>query len=231
MKTVGSILKAAREKKALSLEQVRKATKIHPRFLKALESGDYFAFSSSPHLKGFLRTYARFLELDEEEVMAFLRREYDEKNNQVEIGGVKALRGPRIFWTAGWVVSVFAAILIIAFLAYLFWGYQRYARAPLLVVDQPAADLTISEPSLEVAGYASQGAEVKLNGEKLFLSGEGKFTATITLSYGLNTLEFVATSPLGRETEVTRTVIVEAPVEEEEEKPTLLPAFFKSAIF
>jgi len=213
MKTVGSILKTAREEKALSLDRVKKATKIHPRFLKALEEGDYSVFSSPVHLKGFLRTYARFLELDEEEVMAFLRREYDEKKVQRRIEQVKALQGSRMFWTPGWVISIFAAVLVLVFFGYLFWGYQRYARAPFLAIDQPASDITINEAFFEIAGRASREVEVSLNGERLPLSEEGQFATTITLSYGVNTLEFVAVNPLGRRTVITRTVVVEAPTE------------------
>lgn len=214
MKTVGSILKSAREEKGLTLDEIREATRIHPRFLAALEEGDYSVFSSPVHLKGFLRTYARFLELDEEEVMAFFRREYDEREAQEKISGIKALQRPRVFWTPGWLVSVFAIVLVLTFLGYLFWGYQRYTRTPFLAVDQPVADLTVSETVLEVVGRASREVEVSLNGETLSLSEEGRFETTIALSYGVNTLEFVATSPLGRKTIITRTVVVKAPVEE-----------------
>lgn len=213
MKTVGSILKTAREEKALSLNQVKEVTKIHPRFLKALEEGDYSVFSSPVHLKGFLRTYARFLELDEEEAMAFLRREYDEKKVQRKIAQVKVLQGSRMFWTPGWVISIFAVVLVLVFFGYLFWGYQQYAGAPFLAIDQPASDITINETFLEITGRASREAEVSLNGERLPLSEEGQLTTTITLSYGVNTLEFVAVNPLGRRTVITRTVVVEAPTE------------------
>lgn len=214
MKTVGSILKKAREKEGLSFDQVREATKIHPRFLKALETGSYSAFSSAVHLKGFLRTYARFLDLDVEEVMAFFRREYDERSRAQKIKGLEPLRGPRITLTPGWVITISAVVLVLVFLGYIVWGYQRYARPPFLAVDQPSSDITVNEEKLTISGRAGREAEVSLNGEEVALSAEGRFTLIITLSEGVNTLEFVAVNPLGRRTVVTRMVVLETPPEE-----------------
>lgn len=214
MKSVGSILKTARGKKGLAFKQIQQEIKIHPRFLQALERGDYSVFASPVHIKGFLRTYARFLGLDEKEVMAFFRREYDEKRAQKEVSRVKPLSGPRVFWTPGWIVGAVGALLVFVFLGYLFWSYQHYAGAPFLVVDQPASDLTTEETVIEVRGRVSRGAEVSLNGEGLPVSEDGRFHSTVSLGYGMNALEFVATNPFGRKTVVTRTVIVPAPESE-----------------
>lgn len=211
MKSVGSILKSAREKRGLTYERIRRETKIHPRFLRALEKGDYAVFSSPVHIKGFLRTYARFLDLDEEELMAFFRREYDEKRAQKRIRAVNPLKGPRFFWTPGWIIGAIGALLVFTFLGYLLWGYFRYARAPFLAVDEPASDMVIAEEAIEVRGRASKDAEVSLNGERLSLSEDGRFYAVVSLIQGANTLEFVAVSPFGRETEIVRTVVVETP--------------------
>ena len=63
-KTVGEILRAAREEKKLSVEQVNRETKMSAQTIRALEQDDFGAFSSETYLKGFLRTYADFLGLD-----------------------------------------------------------------------------------------------------------------------------------------------------------------------
>jgi cytoskeletal protein RodZ len=63
-KTIGELLRAAREEKKLSLEQVNRETKISAQTIRALEQDDFGAFSSDIYLKGFLRTYAQFLGLD-----------------------------------------------------------------------------------------------------------------------------------------------------------------------
>lgn len=63
-KTVGEILRAAREDKKLTVEQVNKETRISVQTVRSLERDDFGAFPSETYLKGFLRNYADFLGLD-----------------------------------------------------------------------------------------------------------------------------------------------------------------------
>jgi cytoskeletal protein RodZ len=63
-KTVGEILRTAREARKLSVEQVNRETKISVQTIRALEEDDFGAFPSETYVKGFVRTYAEFLGLD-----------------------------------------------------------------------------------------------------------------------------------------------------------------------
>jgi cytoskeletal protein RodZ len=63
-KTVGEILRTAREARKLSVEQVNRETKISVQTVRSLEQDDFGAFPSETYLKGFVRTYADFLGLD-----------------------------------------------------------------------------------------------------------------------------------------------------------------------
>ena len=63
-KTVGEILRTAREARKLSVEQVNRETKISVQTVRSLEQDDFGAFPSETYLKGFVRTYAEFLGLD-----------------------------------------------------------------------------------------------------------------------------------------------------------------------
>ena len=63
-KTVGEILRNAREARKLSVEQVNRETKISVQTVRALEGDDFGGFPSETYLKGFVRTYADFLGLD-----------------------------------------------------------------------------------------------------------------------------------------------------------------------
>jgi cytoskeletal protein RodZ len=62
--TIGEMLRAAREAKKLSVEQVNRETRISVQTIRALEGDDFGAFPSETYLKGFLRNYADFLGLD-----------------------------------------------------------------------------------------------------------------------------------------------------------------------
>lgn len=71
-KTIGEILRAAREDKQLTIEQVNRETKISVQTIGALEDDDFGAFPSETYLKGFLRTYADFLGLESGKLWAMM---------------------------------------------------------------------------------------------------------------------------------------------------------------
>ncbi len=64
MDELGAILREAREARGLSLTDVQQQLRITPRFLEALEQGNYHVLPSPVHVRGYLRNYARFLHLD-----------------------------------------------------------------------------------------------------------------------------------------------------------------------
>lgn len=209
MKTVGSILKKGREKKGLSYKDVFQATKIHPRFLSALEEGNWSAFSSAVHAKGFLKNYAEYLGLNTDDVLAFFRREYDEKENQKRLKNfIKPLSAPRLVITPGLVLATATIIFLTLFFGYVIYQYRSFAGAPILIIDEPRTDLTVSDPLLNIVGRTDPDATVSLNGQKITAGEKGTFSAHITLAEGVNTLNFVAENKLGKENKVTRTVVL-----------------------
>jgi len=70
--SVGEKLRKARLEKGLSFDEVYKQTRIYPRVLEGLEQDRAHNFLSLLYIKGFLRSYARYLGLDGE----ILLREY-----------------------------------------------------------------------------------------------------------------------------------------------------------
>ncbi len=63
-KTVGMILKEARQSKGLSLADVEKGTSIRSRYLEAVENDEYDKTPGEVFLKGMIRNYGNFLDLD-----------------------------------------------------------------------------------------------------------------------------------------------------------------------
>lgn len=61
---LGNELRDARLRLNFTLLQVEKQTKIRVKYLEALEQGNYSMLPSGVHARGFLRAYARFLNLD-----------------------------------------------------------------------------------------------------------------------------------------------------------------------
>jgi len=66
---VGSLLREAREAKGITLAEAHEGTRINIQFLEALEDGQYDQLPTLVHTKGYLRNYARFLNLDPEPIL------------------------------------------------------------------------------------------------------------------------------------------------------------------
>jgi cytoskeletal protein RodZ len=69
----GERLKRERELREVTLEEITSATRIGPRFLEALENEEWEKLPGGVFNRGFVRSVARYLGLDEESFLA----EYD----------------------------------------------------------------------------------------------------------------------------------------------------------
>ena len=61
---IGSSLRDARMRQGLEIPDVERATRIRGKYLRALESESFDILPSQAYIKGFLRSYADFLDLD-----------------------------------------------------------------------------------------------------------------------------------------------------------------------
>jgi transcriptional regulator with XRE-family HTH domain len=66
---LGNLLREAREAKGLTLAEVQEETRISRKFLDALENGQFESLPTSVHVRGYLRNYARYLNLDPEPLL------------------------------------------------------------------------------------------------------------------------------------------------------------------
>ncbi len=85
MDELGQILRQARENKGLTLKEVQDQIRINPAYLQALEESDYSALPSAVHARGFLRNYARFLNLDPAPLLE--RYQYSQKQSMTSANG------------------------------------------------------------------------------------------------------------------------------------------------
>ena len=69
--SLGLYLQNARQERGLSLDDVVHAIKVRRRILESFEQGDFNPNISPVHVRGFLRTYAAFLGLDEDLILQY----------------------------------------------------------------------------------------------------------------------------------------------------------------
>ena len=75
MATVAEQLRCAREAQNMTVYQVAETTKIKTEHVRALEAGQYDVFSAPIYIRGFVRSYAKFLKLDVNAMSAALEAE------------------------------------------------------------------------------------------------------------------------------------------------------------
>lgn len=140
MKTVGKQLEEARLAKNWTPELASRETKIKVDRLRDLEADDYSHFTSPTYARGFVRTYARSLGLDEYKILRQLDNKLpdDDGSNIVTDSGVAYLpessMPPRVAhrnYTGLYIVMMLggAVMLVIAFVlfeAYRVGDLQRY---------------------------------------------------------------------------------------------------------
>lgn len=69
MESVGEFFKQVRETKGLTVDEVASKTRIRTDFVKALEDGNFAKLPDQVFARGFVRSYARSLGLDEEDAI------------------------------------------------------------------------------------------------------------------------------------------------------------------
>lgn len=85
MPTVAEQLRAAREAKNLTVNEVAEITKIRGDHIRALEEGNFDVFVAPVYIRGFARTYAGLLKLDVPQVI---------KSLDVELGQTEKFSEP-----------------------------------------------------------------------------------------------------------------------------------------
>ncbi|HYE33353.1 MAG TPA: helix-turn-helix domain-containing protein [Methylomirabilota bacterium] len=139
MATVGEQLRAAREQKKLSIEQVAEQTKIRGDHLRALEAGDYEVFSAPVYVKGFTRTYSNLLKLNTNDLLTQVERELGQveafKDKPINVGeelkpsGIWVLL-TRVNWPAA--LAAFIVLLVALVTTTIVRSYRAEAKRDVL---------------------------------------------------------------------------------------------------
>ena len=134
---LGDRLRAAREEKKLTLEQVSEEIRIRPKYLRALEEERFEELPDFVTAKGFLRNYAGFLGLDVNEMLKIFKSAASPgEEPEIHIGTDEELfgRGPievRLRDSFGHRSrAVTAVIVVLALLALAGWFLVKSGRFP-----------------------------------------------------------------------------------------------------
>ncbi len=171
---VGEILRAAREAKGLSLEQVASETRISMRHLQQIEAGSFEGLPGRTYAVGFAKSFAKTVGLNQNEIADKVRAEMELEpistpvSSDFEPGD--ASRGPsgRLVW-----FSLFAVVLLLAGLFFagqhVFGGDVEWdpmvedspSGEEIIAADDDADDVAISDASGSVVFTAQDAVWVR----------------------------------------------------------------------
>jgi cytoskeletal protein RodZ len=210
MRTVGQILKEEREKQFYSLADIEKATKIRKELLELLEADNFAKLPPTTFVQGFIRNYGKFLGLDPNKLLAVFRREFADHKHPPRIldSFTHPIDKNSFRFTPTKIISVLVVSLILAFFIYLWFEYRFLVGAPILEVDRPTDQQTISASTVEVAGKTNPEAKVSINNQEVAVDANGKFSEEIKVTESSSKITVTATSKFGKTSEVDRTVFL-----------------------
>ena len=167
MSTLGETLRAARQAKGSTLDQIETATRIRKRHLLAMEAEDWPSLPDALYVKGFLRTYARYLGVPAEQVLSLYDQQQKQPPAQADVRqAIRPLDAPSRLWS-GLLVGLVVFLTFAAVLAYL---YRQYAATelpptPVIILDVPTPAPTLVPtrlPLLEITVPDLVGKEFSL---------------------------------------------------------------------
>lgn len=157
---VGMVMREARERLGMSVNDVAERIKFAPRQVEALESNDFAHLPQTTFLRGFVRSYARILQLDEDALLASLPAAEQHKPIVVRASGMdvpfpaaQLLRRINVQWLAG---ALGVALLLGLFV----WLHEDTpANIPDALVVEPVA-LPAAESAVASAVPAAEPVKI-----------------------------------------------------------------------
>ena len=206
MKTIGQILKDARERKKYSPKKLEDLTKIKVLFVEALEKEKWGDLPPFPTVLGFVKSIANTLGLEANAAVAVLKRDYPPKivaiNPKPDVSS-KFVWGPKLTFAVG--VGITLALI----LGYLFFQYSKFISPPSLSISSPQDGQIVTENFVVVEGATDTDATITANNQPVITDQDGKFSTQLDVSEGTKEVIIKAVSRSGKETTVSRKIEVQ----------------------
>ncbi len=124
----GELLRIAREAKGLSQEEVAKKLNFLPLYVPALEDEKFEPLHSITFVKGYLRAYARFLEIDADEVLRCFAVHHPELVEQETQQPVEVMKSDK---STSIIFKLFSFLVVVALVSVIIIWWQSRSEEPL----------------------------------------------------------------------------------------------------
>lgn len=140
---VGAVLAAARASLRVDIDRAAHELRIRKGFIEAIETGRFDALPGQAYTQGFVRSYANYLNLDAEDILARLREETRARRDPGELVFPTPMAETRV---PG--LRVLLATLLIAGLVYVGWSMSSREVSVLEKVP-PVPDQLLARTALD----------------------------------------------------------------------------------
>lgn len=148
MNELGDILKNARLKKGMTLDDLQEITKIRTKYLKAIEDGDFGVMPALVYAKGFVKSYAEAVGIDPYELLnkySYLFEDEKEKEEERQYvkPDIEEKKAFDIFEALRKLVKPFIGVIVVCLFAFgIYYMVNQINRglAPLPDTTQSSKD-------------------------------------------------------------------------------------------
>src|SRR5439155_203808 len=139
MGSFGENLRREREMRGISLDEIASSTKISIRFLQAMENDEFASLPGGIFRRSFIRSYAKYLGLDEEQVIAEYQMTAQPKDVEISRLMFSSSYGPRPE-RRSFFLPVLLAVAMVAGAYALFHYAHRPEESPAAAPSGPPAE-------------------------------------------------------------------------------------------
>jgi len=153
---LGDTLRERRQALGLTLDQAQEATRIRGTLIRALEDGEYVKLPDPGYVRGYISSYARYLELDSLPLLAMYKAETGAaRYHDLNLPQVDEAVSPRHQQHAVPGRAALVVVVVLALLSAAIWGITRIWSGPEPTLPEPPA-LTQAPVTPEVEDPAAQ---------------------------------------------------------------------------
>ena len=218
MGQLGDTLRERRTALGMSLIQAEEATRIRAKLLEALENGEYDRLPNPGYVRGYVTSYASFLELDSASLLAMYRAETGVGGRSRDIAPAGEAVKPRGQQHAVPRSAAMILVVVLAVLAVGVWVVVRAVQGPEAPPPIPTAgsqvptstatqtDTAVS-PNPDQTSSAAPISEERPFALKVSVAADGASWIRVTVD-GMKAYEGSLTGGQSKEFQVTKTAVV-----------------------
>ena len=214
--TLGEKLSKKRVSLGYEIKDVERSIRIRSKHVEFIENSEWDKLPPDVYVRGFLRSYARFLRLDPEKVVTIYLKEKGLTENVKKLATKtdlpkSRLSAPKIIITPKRLIFLSTGLVGAIIISYIIWQITILTAPPKLSLVSPSDNIKVEDDAVIVEGKTDAGSNVFVNDVPIGVSPDGYFKESVSLQDGVNLIKISAKNRLDKEYGVTRTIVAELP--------------------